>query len=323
MPQITYKDLVLHDVSRTIVRHDIYLFLQQELKQIGSKRHLPTDWPGKPRISKLVDKADCLFIFAATACRFIDGPAGVSPEERLTQLFSGPMINPLSTRSLDEMYMTILQSSVNGEYSEDERANVAKKFAQIVGSIVVVFDTLSIRDLGSLIFEPSNESTSTVLDQLDPLRSVLAVPENFTTPVRLLHPSFRDFLLDQQRCSDRQFWVDEKAIHHSLVENCLRTMSQHLRKNICRLPSPGFFASEVETDTITRYVPPFLQYACQYWVDHAQRGGYSLSDDGEIHGFLRQHLLHWLEALSIIGRSLEALSIITKLESLLNVRVRG
>src|SRR2546421_8093041 len=45
-----------------------------------------THWPHEQRLRILVEKADCLFIFAATACLFIDVASTVSPEKRLSDL---------------------------------------------------------------------------------------------------------------------------------------------------------------------------------------------------------------------------------------------
>ena len=59
-----HRDLVLHEVSREVVDHDIAIYFAEELKHIRREvdRHI---------ICSLVDKACGLFIWAATACRFI------------------------------------------------------------------------------------------------------------------------------------------------------------------------------------------------------------------------------------------------------------
>ena len=49
-------------------------------------------------------------------------------------------------------------------------------------------------------------------------------------------------------------------------------------------------------------LPAELQYACLYWVRHIQKGESQLQDDGEVHVFLQKHLLHWLEALSLMQK---------------------
>jgi hypothetical protein len=67
----------------------------------------------------------------------------------------------------------------------------------------------------------------------------LNMASDLDTPVRLLHLSFRDFLLDT-RTKDAErsgkFWIDEKAAHQILTNWCLEVMRHNLRKNICNLP---------------------------------------------------------------------------------------
>ena len=206
-----------------------------------------------------------------------------------------------------------------GEYTDEENEEVTEQFRRVVGSIVVLSDVLPVTALGSLLLEQSGNATESALDALNSLHSVLNISKDLTQPVRLLHPSFRDFLLDPLRCPDERFRVNDKITHRRLVEDCLRIMSQHLRKNICELPSPGFLARDVDDDQVARYVPPHLEYACLYWVNHLREGGCDLRDNGAIHQFLQKHFLHWLEALSLMKKISDGLSMVFQLESMLMV----
>jgi hypothetical protein len=82
---------------------------------------------------------------------------------------------------------------------------VLDPFKQTVGSIVILSDTLSKTALASLLGLQIDE----VDEILKQLQAILDVPDALDLPVRLLHPSFRDFLLDKGRCNDLQFWIDE------------------------------------------------------------------------------------------------------------------
>ena len=219
------------------------------------------------------------------------------------------------------MYSKILQDSLVGEYTDEEKQEATEQFKRVVGSIVVLSDVLSVTALGSLLLEPSGNTTQSVLGVLSSLHSVLNISEDLTQPVRLLHPSFRDFLLDPQRCPDERFRVNDKMIHRRLAEDCLRVMSQHLRKNVCELPSPGFLARDVDDEEVARCVPPHLQYACLYWVNHLREGGCDSRDNDAIHQFLQEHFLHWLEALSLMKKTSDGLSMVFQLEFILAVSV--
>jgi nucleoside phosphorylase len=319
MPKIIYEDLVLHDVSRSVVEGDIHTFLKHELAEIRRERNLPPGWPNDQQVKLLVRKANCLFIYAATACLYIGGAPRISPQKRLSNLVLGQASDGLSTRNLDEMYLRILRESVAGDYSVAERMQMADQFRRVVGSIVVVFDALSASALSMLLFQSEAEALEIVNITLDPLHSVLSIPLDSGLPIWLLHPSFRDFLLDHDRCPDDRFWVDSKVAHSSLARSCLELMSNALKENICGLQSPGSLASDIEKHTLVSCVPPPLQYACRYWVEHLQQSDLGLCSNGEVYSFLQKHLLNWLEALSVMGRSTEGLTMLLKLEFTLTV----
>jgi len=179
---------------------------------------------------------------------------------------------------------------------------------------VVMFNTMPARNLAQLLPIPFK----TVSRTLDSLRSVLSVPENESQPVRLFHLSFRDFLRDSQRCIDPQFHIDEKERHASLFQKCMLHISQ-LQENICNLWGPGILITEIPNDTIQKSIPPHVQYACRYWLDHWRLGN-PVEEDIEIfRQFLEQDFLHWLEGLSLIGEISNGAHMIINLEEILSV----
>jgi hypothetical protein len=65
-----HHDLILHELPKPVIEHDIRLFLTQKLLQIRDEREL-SNWPEEEMIERLLQMVVPLFIFAATACRFI------------------------------------------------------------------------------------------------------------------------------------------------------------------------------------------------------------------------------------------------------------
>ena len=313
MLEIVHHDLVLHFVPQPVIEHDISIFLRHELAEIKKMRSLEEDWPGEERIQKLLQKADRLFIYAATICRFISKSR--FPESRLSEILQVTSVNHSSTKKLDEMYMLILNYSVAGACDEDKE-DVARLFKQIVGSIITLFNTLSTTALTKLLAVSSAQMDET----LEPLYSVLDIPQDKTSPIQLFHLSFRDFLLNNERCCDIQFWIDEKNAHNYLSMRCLKLMSEHLRKDMCGLRMPGALAAEVEKKMVEHHLPLAVQYACRYWISHLQRGNIELCDNGQVHEFLTEHFLHWIEALSLMRNMSDAVVMVRGLESLLIVR---
>jgi hypothetical protein len=82
---------------------------------------------------------------------------------------------------------------------------------------------------------------------------------------------------------------------------------------------------EVDRSEIVKSLPSYLQYACRYWFDHLhqldnrQREKSDLCDNRRVYKFLHQRFLHWLEALSLMGKMSEGALMITTLQSILAV----
>ena len=74
-------------------------------------------------------------------------------------------------------------------------------------------------------------------------------------------------------------------------------MSTSLKQDMCGVDAPGILFTEVERSRVERSLPPEVQYAYRYWIEHVQKSGAQLRDNGQVHQFLQEHLLHWLEAL--------------------------
>jgi hypothetical protein len=153
------------------------------------------------------------------------------------------------------------------------------------------------------------------------LHSVLNIPSDIDAPVKLLHLSFRDFLVDPVKQDINPFWVDEKMTHAHLANECLNLLSErnYLKTDICNLGAPGRLRTGVDQQTIDDCLPADVQYACLYWVYHLKESKGMIRDGELAHNFLECHFLHWLEALSLTGRISESIRLIDELQSVVNV----
>jgi hypothetical protein len=313
MPNSTYQDLVLHEVPIRTIEHDIRLFLEHELGVIRTERKLASDWPAKHQILALVELAVPLFIYAATVCRYV-GSKGSSPTASLNKVLQ---YQKATFSQLDRTYLLVLEQLLS-EQEEDEKETWLQAFREVVGSVVVLESPLSAASLARLLQVPEEELQC----QLDSLHSVLSVPNSEDASVRLLHLSFRDFLVDPQRQGKSVFWVDEKSTHKKIASHCLELMSgpNRLRQNIGNLTGPGVLRTEIDDGTIVSHLSPDLQYACRYWVDHLKQGQQDILDRDTTHLFLQKHLLHWLEAMSLIRESSRCVDLLDSLQALAGVR---
>lgn len=319
MPEILHQNLDLRNIPRETVQHDISEFLKHEFSKIRKSHGLPIDWPDGKNTELLVKKSDGLFIYAATACRFV-GDRNWNPKKQLFLILQD-VPDSSSTANLDNMYLQILRLAINEGWDEKTRNELVQRFRKTLGSIIVSFDVLSSPTLENLL---SIEKADLDL-ALSPLHSVLDISKNRKSPIRLLHPSFRDFLLARERCRDDRFWIDRKLAHANFAQNCLRLLFKALKRNMCNFESSGHLARKIWSDQVEICLPKSVQYACCYWVAHVEqvdfdhRNEIGLSDNGHVHSFFQQHFLHWLEALTLIRRISEGRKMMAKLQNLFNV----
>lgn len=216
-------------------------------------------------------------------------------------------------KHLNEIYRAVLKQAINSDCTdEDSRKELYYMLRKNLGSIVVLYSPLSADSLRKLLHITKEDADQTLED----LHAILDVPEDQARSLRLHHPSFRDFLLDKERCGDQNIWIDEKEVHQMLASKSIRLMATALKPNICSLDSYGVLVSDIESSRVQQCLSQEVQYACLYWIQHFQSGGDQLLDGDQVHQFLQSHALHWLEALTWMRKFSEGIHAIITLESI-------
>jgi hypothetical protein len=320
MAYINFHDYALHDMDIGIVNQDIKTYLKSELKEIDRKYSgTDRDWPGQKEVDRLAGRAGKFFIYAATASRFIDQGGSSLFEERLIEILED---DSDGLEEIDKMYTQVLDHSIPANLRAKEERLFFERFQCIVGTIVLLFRPLTMLALGELLSRPGYMAPSHVTIDVDvirrmlpPLGSILDIPKDDNATIQTFHLSFRDFLLNKERCTRKGFRVYEKKAHVYLVDCCINLMSAMLKKDICSLQEPGALSSELRSRKLDKHLPAHIQYACQYWVYHLKESGDSIDDGGRVHNFLQCHFLHWLEALGWMGKASEGIQAILSLEA--------
>jgi hypothetical protein len=254
VPEAERRDFLLHTVSPSVINYDIRLFLVYQMNLIGKEDDQEIDWPGADVIQSLVQSASGLFIWVATACRFIS--EGLFPEDRLHMLADGSDRDSAASpeQHLNRLYLTVLQKSIQSSYTARELAKYYSIMRHILGSIVALSSPLSISSLATLIQIRGRQ----VNRMLKELHAILDIPKDHSQPLRLHHPSFRDFLFSKDRCDDVNFWVDERQAHAALAGNCIRLMSSTLKQDICGVRAPDTLAADIGKDRVAQRIKPEL-----------------------------------------------------------------
>jgi hypothetical protein len=205
----------------------------------------------------------------------------------------------LPFRLLDELYTQVLSNVAPSEAPLDD--TVLSQLRSILGALVFLLEPLRVHAIVGL--------TGRTLAKVNPLvrRLAAVVLGGGQEPVSLFHPSFLDFITSGERCHDTRFLLHPSTQHQELACGCLRAMNDAatgLCHNICGLADP-FTANQDVADLNERLqrVTEAVRYAAVYWAAHlscSDEAGDAL--EGELVMFCENHLFHWIELLSLLGR---------------------
>jgi hypothetical protein len=304
-----YQDLILHEIPAPVIKRDISLFLEHRLVKISKKRGLCPNWPGEANFRTLLAMSIPLFIFAATICRLFED-CNLDPELCLTEIVEYQN----EESKLEQTYLPVLKRVASG-YGRTRQEQIVHDVREALGTIILLESPLSVASLSSLM----GLTTRSIRARISSLHSVLRIPDDERLPVKIFHLSFRDFLVDPRTREKSPFWVDEKEMNVKISNCCLSVMRNHLKKNICDLPSHGTERKDIDSQRIDHHLPSELRYACRYWIHHVSRSRNPGIQVEYILAFLEVHFLHWVEVLSILGIVSEVIGGIASLKSAIPV----
>jgi hypothetical protein len=150
IPRAEYQGFVLHSISQSVIEHDLTVFLDHELAILRRNYGFTSDWPGERTTALLVQKAGGLFIWAATACRFVSEGRQFA-KGRLSLILQGDTSGMPTEKKLDTIYLKVLEYPISRMHYEHEKNKLCEMFKQIVGSIVIIFEALSADTLAKLL----------------------------------------------------------------------------------------------------------------------------------------------------------------------------
>ncbi|WQF77077.1 Putative NACHT nucleoside triphosphatase, WD40/YVTN repeat-like-containing domain superfamily [Colletotrichum destructivum] len=132
--------------------------------------------------------------------------------------------------------------------------------------------------------------------------------------VYLLHQSVKDYFTSSPNSI---LEASLAAIHHKMALQSIEEMQCTLRRNVYNLDYPG---SQPPLGGPNPDPLASIRYSCLNWVNHLVDGTKNpqdFTDGGVVDRFLRSHLLHWLEALSLLRSLPNGILILSKLSALL------
>ncbi|CCO30556.1 hypothetical protein BN14_04586 [Rhizoctonia solani AG-1 IB] len=217
------SQLVLHELDANTVHTDIEKYIRAALA--------PMDRLSNAHIAKLVANSGVLFIYAATAVRYIsDRNFSRNPYGRLQNVLNVAGLGQgRKDKTIDGLYASILQAAL-----EDEETDKAERedMMLLLHTIIVAQEPLTINALSGLLRLSSEDRAKAAIH---PLWSVLHVTGS-NELVTTLHASFADFMFDRDR--SKGYHCDQDLHNEKLAQLCFACISAtEPRFNICNLES--------------------------------------------------------------------------------------
>ncbi|PWY88083.1 hypothetical protein BO94DRAFT_442969, partial [Aspergillus sclerotioniger CBS 115572] len=176
---IDHREFRLEDNQRGIIDSDLRVFYSDEMKNIAQTvEGLNEDWPGDETISKLVQKAEGLFLWAATACQYLrDGRKKGFILRRLDDIMEGCTTKGSPQDKVNQTYAAILKRSVSNHWTESEISTHNDTVNDILAAMCIVQAPVSVKTMEILL--PQDDIEATVRD----LQSIIMVPDDAGKPV--------------------------------------------------------------------------------------------------------------------------------------------
>ncbi|KAF9789294.1 hypothetical protein BJ322DRAFT_1105154 [Thelephora terrestris] len=304
---------VLHEVEPSIVNTDIRLFFKHGLCELAKRTGVDQDiWPADQHLDLLCERAGGLFVYAVATLKFLDHRF-TPPNKQLDIIIQTPgstayegnaRVKPSTT--LDSLYLASFQSAFIGlDTKADETIRL------VVGAVVLAINPLPPSAIATLI----NLGKQEVMNILRLIHSLLKLPEDPASEVLPFHKSFPDFITNPHRCPDTRFYISPPASHLKLAWHCLMLMNNNLEWNLLSLPNYALNSEVMDLEErVGNHISCALQYACRSWHHHLSEATEDITAIIPVlQSFLQDGFLAWLEVLSVIGASRDAITALEKL----------
>jgi hypothetical protein len=268
-----------------LVQADIETYLNDELTSVS----LSSD-----QIKLLAERAGNLFIYAATAVRYIrPGDAPANSHRRLKAILDiSPDSSDKKYEKIDVLYRSIISNALHNEELEHWELET---ITLLLHTVICAREPMTIEALAGLLKLDDIDGAQSALK---PFRSIIHVSES-SGLVSTFHASFPDYMLSLKRSGE--FFCDLATHSELLARRCFEMMAGSLHFNICNIESSFVFDVDVPglADRVDAIISQQLFYACRFWGDHLEQARTSNELRPLIDDFLSQRLLFWVEVLNL------------------------
>ncbi|KAF8344204.1 uncharacterized protein EI90DRAFT_3114957 [Cantharellus anzutake] len=242
-------------------------------------------------VQEILDRAGGLFIWISTIFRYMKKPRK-DPMRTLSNLLdTGTERSKVPTeKMMDDLYTRILKKF------DWEDEDFAHDYPIVMGAIFVARQPLSVTAWDAILSPSLNSSVQYALAELAPLLSGV---EDSHIPVRILHQSFRDFIVNRINPQTISSHCTPVAVGVENARVALRC-TKILNEGLCSVKGLGQIENLTEKDEMPCIPPKELsehfRYACRHIVHHLSEVREPSEElSGSIGMFLSQEATRWVE----------------------------
>ena len=294
----------LQDVPIEEAESDIEIYLKAKLPGLS----------GSPEFTELGQRAGGLFIYAATAVKYLTPRDSITVGEQ-TEMLNDFLSRPYDPTSSSDDDATFLIDELYRQIMCDAFSNLSRKVLarrlRILYTFLCTAEPTSTSIVAALVLDCDDEAARAVLRDL---HAVLYTQDN---QVFWYHTSFPDFIFSEERSNFRidnknfTFSCNEPTHHNLLGESCFRIMKSEkfgLRFNMGNIKSSFLFDRDnaVElSEQINKNISAVLRYSSRYWSHHLPSPLLINTDNlcCCVSEFLQIRVLFWIEAMNLLGLS--------------------
>ncbi|KAF5354427.1 hypothetical protein D9758_010782 [Tetrapyrgos nigripes] len=294
-PSSRYLAFNLDTVDRDKVERDMEAWLNEATRDFAGDSQ-------ESLVRRILEEANGSFVYGSTRCEELRA----SPELILCFLDETCADLPVKPGDIGSLYGHIVRRAITSVKSLTKRIELYLFLRWIAGSLpmgLTVSEPISIEEVSCFLDIELGERE----EFLRRLSTVLIASDDLFPSLRILHVTFRDFLMNTQLLNlvQAKLSTPPSSLRYHLAMQSMGCMKRNLRRNICGIGLE--LNSEVENldALVIKNITPALAYACESWIHHfVEVSAQTLENDDmdlpyiveKLNAFLKSdNVLHWIE----------------------------
>jgi hypothetical protein len=300
------------ELNSSHISQAVNAYIDHKVEELANSKRYDEQLKCQVR-DQLFAKADATFLWISLACKSLEK---VRLRRNTLKMLQDLPVGLISLYSRMMQYINEIEDVESRDFC-----------LQVLRSVVVALRPLALSELIVVSNLPHD-----FLDDLADVEQLLEHCGSFITirhgVAYFVHQSAKEFLIADE--AQNRLTFSNNTEHGLVCRRSLDFISGILEIDMCKLKEPGTLISELALNTNSKLNN--IEYSCCYWVDHlaiylsgcenhGQEYREFLSKGGRVNTFFLNHLLNWVEALSLMEQVHTGILALRKLTTIVDVSI--